>query len=200
MHPAAAAPIRHSIRRTRAAWDDAQMFFDNVSGLLRVLIVGSLAYVWLVAVLRVSGKRTLAQLNAFDFIVTVALGSTLATVALSSSVAWTEGALAVALLATLQFVAAWLAVRFSWARRGLTSEPVVLVHDGQLDLAALRRERISHQSLRQAVRASGTGGLEMIAAVVLETNGSLSVVTQAQLGDGSALRDVPGWREGSTEG
>lgn len=58
------------------------MIYDNLSGLVRVLIVGSFAYVWLV--LRISGKRTLAQLNAFDFIVTVALGSTLATVALSN--------------------------------------------------------------------------------------------------------------------
>ena len=63
------------------------MFFDNAYGLVGVLVVGPLAYVWLIAVLRCSGKRTLAQLNAFDFIVTVALGSTLATVALSSSVA-----------------------------------------------------------------------------------------------------------------
>ncbi len=175
------------------------MFFDNVSGLVRVLVVGSLAYVWLVAILRVSGKRTLAQLNAFDFIVTVALGSTLATVALSSTVAWAEGALALGLLATLQFVAAWLAVRFSWARRGLTSEPALLVRDGQLDLAALHNERISRQSLLQAVRSSGAGGLDLVAAVVLETNGSLTVVTRDQLGSGSALDDVPGWRLDSTE-
>lgn len=67
------------------------MIYDNLSGLVRVLVVGSLAYVWLLLVLRISGKRTLAQLNAFDFIVTVALGSTLATVTLSNSVAWTEG-------------------------------------------------------------------------------------------------------------
>ncbi len=51
-------------------------FYDNLSGLLRVLVVGPLAYVWLIATLRITGKRTLAQLNAFDFIVTVAFGST----------------------------------------------------------------------------------------------------------------------------
>lgn len=78
------------------------MFYDNISGLVRVLVVSPLAYLWLILVLRISGKRTLAQLNAFDFIVTVALGSTLATVLLSSSVAWAEGALALALLAALQ--------------------------------------------------------------------------------------------------
>lgn len=52
------------------------MFFDDIPGMTRVLVVGPLAYFWWVATVRLSGKRTLAQLNAFDFIVTVALGST----------------------------------------------------------------------------------------------------------------------------
>lgn len=53
------------------------MFFDGWSDLLRILVVGSLAYAGLVGFLRVSGKRTLAKMNAFDLVVTVALGSTL---------------------------------------------------------------------------------------------------------------------------
>lgn len=175
------------------------MIFDSTSGLVQVLVVGPLAYVWLVAVLRVSGKRTLAQLNAFDFIVTVALGSTLATVLLSSSVAWAEGALALGLLAALQFVAAWLAVRFSWARRGLTSEPALLLQNGQLDTAALVRERISEPGLREAVRSAGAGGLDLVAAVVLENNGTLSVVTKDKVGSGSALDGVPGWHANRAE-
>jgi uncharacterized membrane protein YcaP (DUF421 family) len=67
------------------------VFFDDWSGLLRVLIVGVCAYLSLLVMLRGSGKRTLDKLNAFDFIVTVALGSTLATVLLSSDVALVEG-------------------------------------------------------------------------------------------------------------
>lgn len=171
------------------------MIYDNVSGLVRVLVVAPLAYVWLVALLRVSGKRTLAQLNAFDFIVTVALGSTLATIALSSTVAWAEGALTLALLAALQFLVAWLAVRFSWIRRTLTSEPALLVCNGRPIPTAIARERISEQSLHQAIRSAGAGGLELVTAVVLETNGTLSVVTRDKVGSGSVLDGVPGWRE-----
>jgi len=62
-------------------------------------------------VLRVSGKRTLAKLNAFDFVVTVALGSTLATILLNSTVSWAEGAVALAVLAGLQFLVAVVASR-----------------------------------------------------------------------------------------
>ena len=58
------------------------MIFGSYYGLLRILVVGPLAYLLLIAILRVSGKRTLAKMNAFDFVVTVALGSTLATVLL----------------------------------------------------------------------------------------------------------------------
>ena len=163
------------------------MFFDDASGLIRVLIVGSGAYIWLIGLLRVSGKRTLAQLNAFDFIVTVAFGSTLATVALSSSVAWVEGALALALLAALQFVVAWAAVHMSWFRRVVTSAPTVLVRDGRPVHSALVSQRISEESLNQIVRSAGIGGLELVAAVVLESNGKISVVPDSQLGSGSVI-------------
>jgi uncharacterized membrane protein YcaP (DUF421 family) len=87
------------------------MFFDSWFGLLRVLVVGTLAYVALVAILRISGKRTLTKLNAFDLVITVVLGSTLATVLLSKSVVLAEGVLAMALLVLLQFVITWLSVR-----------------------------------------------------------------------------------------
>jgi uncharacterized membrane protein YcaP (DUF421 family) len=56
------------------------MFFSGWDSLLRTLVVGLLAYVVLVVFLRLSGKRTLSKLNAVDLVVTVALGSTLATV------------------------------------------------------------------------------------------------------------------------
>ncbi len=168
------------------------MFYDNVDGLLRVVVVGPLAYVWLIAVLRVTGKRTLAQLNAFDFIVTVALGSTLATVVLSETVSWTEGALALLLLALLQLVVAYASVRVPTLRRTITSEPTVLLRRGQLDHSALRQQRISEQSLRQAVRSSGCGDLARVAYVVLEANGQLSVISADRVGDGSALLDLGG--------
>ncbi len=163
------------------------MFYDTINGLLRVLVIGPVTYAWLIAVLRVTGKRTLAQLNAFDFIVTVALGSTLATVVLSSTVAWVEGALALALLAVLQFIVAVISVHISWVRRMLTSKPTVLLRDGNPIQDALLRERISHDSLLAAVRGAGVGGLEMVSVVVLETNGKLSVISAQQLGSGSAV-------------
>ena len=67
------------------------MFFDDWFGLLRILIVGILAYGALIVLLLASGKRTLSKWNSFDFVVTIALGSTLATVIMSKDVSFTEG-------------------------------------------------------------------------------------------------------------
>ncbi|WP_328291276.1 DUF421 domain-containing protein [Kineococcus sp. NBC_00420] len=166
------------------------MFFDDVNGLLRVVLVGTAAYLWLILVLRFSGKRTLAQLNAFDFIVTVALGSTLATVLLSKTVALAEGALALALLTVLQLIAAWSSTRSRAVQRAITTSPTLLLHQGQPLRQALADQRVSMDSLHAAVRSSGIGGLELVAAVVLETNGKISVISTSQAGSGATFSDL----------
>lgn len=83
------------------------MLFESWYGLLRVVVVAPLAYGGLVLILRVSGKRMLTKLNAFDLVVTVALGSTLATILLSKTVPLLEGLTAFVMLAAMQFVVAW---------------------------------------------------------------------------------------------
>ena len=155
------------------------MFFDNWPGLGRVLIVGTLAYAALVAILRISGNRTLSKLNAFDFVVTVALGSTLASIITSSGVALAEGLLALALLVGLQFLVTWLSVRSSAVSHLVKSEPTLLLYRGEFLHQRMRRARVTEEEVRAAVREQGVGSLGEVEAVVLETDGSLSVVKQA---------------------
>ncbi len=152
------------------------VIFDSWSGLGRVLLVGTLAYLALVMLLRVSGKRTLAKLNAFDFVVTVALGSILATILLSSDVALLEGVTAFSLLIGLQFVVAWASVRSQRVESLVKSEPTLL-YCGEFLRAAMRRERVTEDELRHAARAQGHASLDRVSAIVLETDGSLSILT-----------------------
>lgn len=163
------------------------MWFDGWSDLARIVLVGAAAYVTLIVVLRVFGKRTLGQFNAFDFVVTVALGSTVATILLSATVSFSEGAVALLLLAALQFLVAWTAVRIPAVRRAIAARPTLLVSDGEVRHEALRAKRLELEELEQAVRASGIGSLSLVAAAVLESNGQISVISRDQLGDGSAL-------------
>ncbi|MBD8504967.1 DUF421 domain-containing protein [Hoyosella sp. G463] len=168
------------------------MWFDTLEEIIRIIVVGTAAYVDLILVLRISGKRTLAKLNAFDFVVTVALGSTLATIVLSGDVSWAEGATALVLLAALQFIAAFVSSRIPGARDALTAAPTLLLEDGAIVEPALRAQRVSRAEVMQAVRSTGLGDLSRVAAVVLETNGSLSVIPADARGDGSSLADVRG--------
>jgi uncharacterized membrane protein YcaP (DUF421 family) len=168
------------------------MFLQSWSDLVRVAVVGVMVYPGLIVVLRLSGKRTLAKMNAFDLIVTVALGSTLATILLSRDVSLAEGMAALVLLVVLQLAATWLSVRSRRIRAVLKSEPTLLVRDGQLLEHALRAQRITDGEIRQAVRSQGIGGMDQVAAVVLETDGTLSVIPTSQAGQLTALHGVAG--------
>lgn len=152
------------------------MIFDSWAGLGRILLIAPLAYLALVVILRVSGKRTLTKLNAFDLVVTVALGSTLATVLLSKSVALVEGVLAMALLVGFQFAITWLAVRSPSVDRLIKSEPTLLLHNGEFLSQALHAQRVTQDEVLAALRSSGISDLSGVKAVVLETDGSMSVL------------------------
>ena len=167
------------------------MFFDSWHGLLRVAIVGTLAYFALIVFLRFSGKRTLSKMNAFDLVVTVALGSTLATVLISKEVALLEGMLAFALLIGLQAAVSWLSVRSNAFQSIIKAEPELMLYRGRLLTDALRQERVSAEEISAAVRGQGHASLERIDFVVLETDGSFSVISRGSGdADDSALRSV----------
>ena len=153
------------------------MFFDSWTGLVRVVVVGVLAYVALIAILRISGNRTLSKMNAFDFIVTIALGSTLASVLLTETVALAEGVLGFAVLIGLQYVVTWLSVRSQNVSGLVKSEPVLLMYQGEFLKREMHRHRVLESEVHAAIRESGHASLGDIAAVVLETDGSFSVIT-----------------------
>jgi uncharacterized membrane protein YcaP (DUF421 family) len=152
------------------------VLFDGWSSLLRVLVVGTAAYFALVVMLRASGKRTLSKMNAFDLVITVALGSTLATVLLSKSVPLFDGVLALALLICLQYAITWLSVRSARVRDLVKSEPTLLARDGDFLDGAMKSQRITREEVLAALREHGVDDIDKAACVVLETDGSLSVV------------------------
>lgn len=166
------------------------LLFDSWMGVARTIIIGVLAYVLLVVSLRISGKRTLAKLNAFDLVVTVALGSTLATALLTKDVAVVEGALGFALLIGMQFIVTWLSVRSGLVRRAVRDRPIALMMRGDVMRDAMRRARVTEGEVLAAVRGAGVSKLDDVEAVVLETDGSLSVVRRPPSGTADVLRDL----------
>jgi uncharacterized membrane protein YcaP (DUF421 family) len=152
------------------------VLFEGWDTILSVLVRGGLAYIALVALLRVSGKRTLAKLNAFDLVVTVALGSMLATVTLSKDVSVAAGVAGFGVLAGMQYAVAWVSTRSRLARKSVRSEPRLLLRKGEFLADAMRDERVTEAEVLAAIRSEGRSGRDQIEAVILETNGSISVI------------------------
>lgn len=171
------------------------MFFDSWMGLARTMLVGICAYTALLLLVRISGKRTLSKMNAFDLIVTVALGSTLATVLLAKDIALAEGVLALALLIFLQFVITWLSVRSEKVSRLVKAEPRLLFHRGEFLWSAMRKERVNKGELLQAMRSQGISSPAEVEAVVLETDGSFSVLEKTDRQGTRVLSNVSGYEE-----
>lgn len=170
------------------------MFFSDWFSLLRIVVVGVCAYVGLVLLLRVYGKRSLSQFSAFDFVVTVALGSTLATILLSKDVALADGLLAFALLLSLQFAVTWLSVRMRLVRRLVKSEPRLVYYNKAFLHDAMRDERLTESELRSAIRGQGIADLQEVEAVVLETDGKMTVMKDTS-SQPTSLADVQGYAE-----
>lgn len=156
------------------------MFFSDWSDLWRVIAVGTLAYAALVLFLRISGKRTLTKLNAFDLVITVALGSTLSAVLLNKSISLAEGVTAFGLLISLQFAITWLSVRSRRVEQIVKSEPTLLLRHGEFLDSALRSQRITRHEVMSAIRTDGRSAVHEISAVILETDGSMSVVSKSR--------------------
>jgi uncharacterized membrane protein YcaP (DUF421 family) len=165
------------------------VFFDGWYPIVRVLVVGTVLYFSLIIILRVSGKRTLSKMNAFDFVITVALGSTLAAALLTEDVSLTAGLLGLALLVGLQHLLAWVSVRSGTVRRLIKSQPRLLYHRGEFLEGPMRAERVTRKEILQAARTQGLASLDDVEAVVLDTDGTLDVITGKERGD-STLSDV----------
>lgn len=151
----------------------------NLSEVIRISLVSLLFFISLIIILRISGKRTLSKMNAFDFVITIALGSLFATIILDSSISLMSGLTAIISLVFYQFIITFLSVRFKNFKNITKSKPSLLYYNGQFFDDSLKKERIALDELKQAVRNSGFASIEDITAIVLETDGTLSVIEKA---------------------
>lgn len=170
-------------------------FFESWYNIGRTVTLSVVGFAALIALLRVSGKRTLSKLNVFDFVFVVAVGSVFASTIISKDVTLIEGITALATLVAIQVVLAELAARSPLAERIINGEPTLLLSHGRFIPRALKRERITEEEVRAAIRAEGVTSVEDVDAVVLENDGTLTVAWQSKgAGTKTSLVDatVPG--------
>jgi uncharacterized membrane protein YcaP (DUF421 family) len=171
-----------------------KIFFNSWESLFRTFLIGIFAYAGLILMLRISGSRALSQLNAFDFIVTVALGSTLATILLNKNIPLSDGLLAFAMLIGLQWIIGSLSVRFKSIRRLTKTEPTLLFYQGRMLSASLQKHRIHEEEILQIIRAKGLSNQHEVDAIILETNGQFSVIQKLKSENQSTtMKNVTGY-------
>jgi uncharacterized membrane protein YcaP (DUF421 family) len=174
--------------------------FDAWDPLVRIVVVGVPMYVSLVLLLRISRSRTLASMNAFDFVITVAIGAVFGRALTASAVSLSEALLAFALLVSLQYVVTWIQFRSPLFERVVTNPPALLYFQGEFLRTEMRRQRVTESGLRTAARKDGYATLENVAAIVLESSGEFSVVGTVESADHFEESLDEGLGEGVDEG
>lgn len=154
------------------------LFFDNIDKLVRIVITAVMVYVLIVLVTKISGKRSTSQLNNFDWIVTVMIGSLGASIILLEEIPFVEGGSAIVVLYVLQFLVTKYASISPPFSSVILSEPRIVFYQGQYLSEAMRAERLTQQELESAMRAEGIRNLNEIEAIVFESDATLTIITK----------------------
>lgn len=157
------------------------IFFGDWNSLLRIVVIGAAAYIGLIIILRISGNRTLSKMNSFDFIITIALGSTYASAILDKNVALTDALLAFVTLVGLQFITTWIAVRSKRFDNLVKGEPIILFYNGEYLVDAMKKAHVTQEEVLAGARQRGFGSMDEVGFVVLEDNGKIVAVKNGDL-------------------
>jgi|SRR3954470_18361362 len=166
------------------------VFFKSWEEVARVATLAVTAYIGFIIILRISGKRTLAKMNVFDFVFVVALGSTLAHTIVYPTSTLTGGLTALTVLILIQIVFSWVQTKSKRLEEFINGVPTLLLFKGKFLRENMEKQRVTEEELRAAVRAQGVGSLDAVHAVVMETDGAFGVIYQHTEHAESILCDV----------
>ena len=147
----------------------------------------ALLFATAVAALRMSRRRTMAEMSAFDFVAAVAIGAIVGRVPNSSKTSFVEGAVTLVTILVVHSAATSLRFRPSFAKL-MEHSPRLLVAEGEIKERALHRAGMTHDDLYALLRQRGVTQLDQVRFVIFERRGDLSVITKEQ-GDRLPLVD-----------
>jgi uncharacterized membrane protein YcaP (DUF421 family) len=133
-------------------------------------------FAFLLVLTRVIGRRELSSLQPFDLILLIVVGDAVQQGLTQDDYSLTGAVLAVGTIAVLQVFVSWIGYRFPRTRPVLEGNPIVILQDGELIEANLRRERLDPEEVAEAARLEGIAHLSEVKWAVLETTGSISFI------------------------
>jgi uncharacterized membrane protein YcaP (DUF421 family) len=149
---------------------------DIGSSLPEVVLRTAIVYLFVVAAIRLSGKREVGQMSVLELVVILVISDAVQNSMVGENTTLWGGLVAVVTLLGVDFSIKWLTQRSSRLRNVIEGEPRLLVRNGQLLAKALREESVDAEDVRAAVRAHGLARIEDVRLAVLETDGSISVI------------------------
>lgn len=154
------------------------LIFDNIDKLGRIVLTAVMVYILIVVTTKVSGKRSTSQLNNFDWVVTVMIGSLGASTILLKDIPFIEGGASIITLYVLQFLVTKYASISQPFSSVILSDPRIVFYQGQYLPEAMRAERLTRQEMECAMRAEGVHDLADIEAIIFESDAKLTIITK----------------------
>lgn len=151
--------------------------FADISIEAVVAIIGATVgiYVYIIIFTRIFGKRSFSKMSSFDFAMTVAIGSIIASTILSDSVSLQEGFVSLLAIYSLQLLIAFFR-RFKVVQKLVDNKPLLLMDHQEILHKNLRKARVTEGDLRSKLREANVLDLSQIRAVVFETTGDMLVL------------------------
>jgi uncharacterized membrane protein YcaP (DUF421 family) len=167
----------------------ADLFVPGINPLEKIIRTACV-YLFLVALVRVGGRRELAQMNAFDFVVLLMLANAVQNAIIGDDNSLLGGMIGGVTLIVLNRGVNWYLYRHPRLDRRIEGKPTLLVKDGRVLRRSLKRELITEAELLSTIRRQGVDSFEECAEVILETSGTITVIARQPTADEQATRDV----------
>ena len=155
------------------------LVFNDWQTVIRIALSGIVIYFLLILIINLYGKRSISNLSMHDYVVTIAMGSMVGSTIISKDASLADGVIGILALLSLQFLVTFLARDDSRFFRALNSTPSVLFLEGEFISKNLKANRMTQDEVYSAIREQGQTTSDQIYAVVIESNGNLSVITSA---------------------
>jgi uncharacterized membrane protein YcaP (DUF421 family) len=134
-----------------------------------------IVYLVLVVLLRIFGKRELAQLNPFDLVVLLSLSNVVQNAIIGEDNSVTGGVIGAFGLLAINWLVMWVLFRSKKLTRALEGRAAILIHNGQIDRKALERESLTLEELVEVIHKQGFEGIHQVHRCELEPNGTFYV-------------------------
>lgn len=169
------------------------IFFKSWGSVTQVIITVFVTYPALIVLLRIAGKRSLSKMNMFDFTITVALGAVFASTVISRDISIADGLIAISMLLTAQFLISRLSLAQTTFEDLIKAKPTLLFHEGKFFHEDMEAVRVTKAEIFASIRQAGIACTDKVHAVVLETNGVLSVMPIDDDINHTSLADIPNY-------